>query len=287
MKNSKRILIDYIGITIGSAMLALSLSLFLIPNKIAAGGLSGLATIIYYWTGLPVGTMTLLMNIPLFIAGIKFLGRSFGPRTIYGMILYSVFIDLFQSIVPVMTKDLLLASIYGGVLGGFGLGIVFLSKGTTGGTDMIARLINHFTNMSMGQGLLLADGVVVLLAGFFFSAEVALYAAITIFINSKTVDLVQEGINYKKAAFIISARSKDIKINIMEELDRGVTVLKGEGGFTGQEKNVLYCIINRSELSKLKRMVYSHDQDAFMIISNVHEVLGEGFKEIGKNQVNK
>ncbi len=287
MKNSKRILIDYIGITIGSAMLALSLSLFLIPNRIAAGGLSGLATIIYYWTGLPVGTMTLLMNIPLFIAGVKFLGRSFGPRTIYGMILYSVFIDLFQPLVPIITKDLLLASIYGGVLGGFGLGIVFLSKGTTGGTDMIARLINHFTNMSMGQGLLLADGIVVLLAGFFFNAEVALYAAITIFINSKTVDLVQEGINYKKAAFIISENSEQIKNNIMDELDRGVTVLKGEGGFTGQEKNVLYCIINRSELSKLKRMVYSHDQDAFMIISNVHEVLGEGFKEIGKSQITK
>ncbi len=283
MKNSKRILIDYIGITIGSALLALSLSLFLIPNKIAAGGLSGLATIIYYWTGLPVGTMTLLMNIPLFIAGVKFLGRSFGARTIYGMILYSLFIDLFQPLVPIITKDLLLASIYGGVLGGLGLGIVFLSKGTTGGTDMIARLINHFTNLSMGQGLLLADGIVVLLAGFFFSAEVALYAAITIFINSKTVDLVQEGINYKKAAFIISGESEHIKMNIMEELDRGVTVLKGEGGFTGQEKNVLYCIINRSELSKLKRMVYSHDQNAFMIISNVHEVLGEGFKEVAKN----
>ncbi len=283
MRNGKRILIDFIGITIGSALLALSLSLFLIPNKIAAGGLSGLATIIYYWTGLPVGTMTLLMNIPLFIAGVKFLGRSFGARTIYGMILYSLFIDLFQPLVPVITKDLLLASIYGGVLGGLGLGIVFLSKGTTGGTDMIARLINHFTNLSMGQGLLLADGIVVLLAGVFFSAEVALYAAITIFINSKTIDLVQEGINYKKAAFIISGESEDIKINIMEELDRGVTVLKGEGGFTGQEKNVLYCIINRAELSKLKRMVYSHDQNAFMIISNVHEVLGEGFKEIAKN----
>lgn len=282
MKNGKRVFLDYVGITIGSALLALSLSVFLIPNKIAAGGLSGLATIIYYWTGLPVGTMTLLMNIPLFIAGVKIIGRSFGPRTIYGMILYSVFIDLFRPLVPILTKDLLLASIYGGVLGGFGLGIVFLSKGTTGGTDMIARLINHFTGLSIGQGLLLADGIVVLLAGIFFNAEVALYAAITIFINSKTIDLVQEGIDYKKAAFIISEESEQIKFNIMKELDRGVTVLRGEGGYTGKDKNVLYCIINRSELSKLKRMVYDLDRNAFMIISNVHEVLGEGFKDIVK-----
>ncbi|MFP4661969.1 MAG: YitT family protein [Halanaerobiales bacterium] len=278
MNNRKRIIVDYLGITIGAALLALSLSVFLIPNKIAAGGLSGLATIIYYWTGLPVGTMTLLMNIPLFIAGVKFLGRSFGPRTIYGMVVFSILIDILQPFVPVLTEDLLLASIYGGVVGGLGLGIVFLSRGTTGGTDMIARLINHFTGLSMGQGLLLADGFVVVLAGIFFNAEVALYAAITIFINSKTVDLVQEGIDYKKAAVIISAESEEIKQKIMAGLDRGVTVIKGEGGFTGQDKNMLYCVINRTELSKLKKIVYDLDNDAFVIISNVHEVLGEGFK---------
>ena len=282
MKKKRQILLDYIGITLGSALLAISLIVFLIPNKIAAGGLSGLATIIYYWTGWPVGLMTFLMNVPLFFAGVKYLGRSFGPRTIYGMVLFSVFIDVFQQIVPVLTEDLLLATIYGGVVGGIGLGIVFLSKGTTGGTDMIARLINHFTNLSMGKGLLLADGLVVLLAGIFFNAEVALYAAISIFINSKTVDLVQEGLNYKKAAFIISREPQKIMTRVINELDRGVTVLNGYGGYTGEEKDVLYCIINRVELTKLKRMVYRIDQDAFMIISNVHEVLGEGFNKMRK-----
>lgn len=282
MKKRKRIILDYLGITVGSALLALSLAVFLIPNKIAAGGLSGLATIIYYWTGWPVGIMTFIMNIPLFFAGIKFLGRSFGPRTIYGMVIFSLFTDILQPIVPVLTRDLLLATIYGGVVGGIGLGLVFLSKGTTGGTDMIARLINHFTNFSMGRGLLLADGLVVLLAGIFFNPEVALYAAISIFINSKTVDLVQEGFDYKKAAFIISKDSKEIMLKIIEELDRGVTVLKGHGGYTGEDKNVLYCIINRVELTKLKRMVYNIDQDAFMIISDVADVLGEGFNKIKK-----
>ncbi|NLM97690.1 MAG: YitT family protein [Halanaerobiaceae bacterium] len=280
MKKKRQIILDYVGITFGSALLAISLTVFLIPNKIVAGGISGLATIIYYFTGWPIGLMTFVMNVPLFIAGIKYLGRSFGPRTLYGMALFSVFIDVFQGSLPVLTEDLLLATIYGGVVGGIGLGIVFLSRGTTGGTDMIAALVNHFTNLSMGKGLLLADGIVVLLAGIFFNAEVALYAAISIFINGKTIDLVQEGLNYKKAAFIISKEPRKIMKRIMDELDRGVTVLNGYGGYTGEEKDVLYCIISRAELTKLKRMVYGIDQDAFMIISDVHEVLGEGFNKI-------
>lgn len=280
MKNDKKkLFLDFLGITFGAALIALALTIFLIPNKIAAGGLSGLATIIFYLTGFPVGIMTLLLNIPLIIAGIKILGLSFGTRTIYGMIMYSVFIDLFQPFVPVLTQDLLLATIYGGVIGGLGLGIVFSSKGTTGGTDMAARLINHYTGISIGQGLLIADGIVVLLAGIFFNAEVALYAAITIFISSKTIDLVQEGIVFKKGAFIISNKADKIRKKIITDLDRGVTVLKGYGGYTCEEKDILYCIINRTELTRLKEMVYKVDHDAFVIITSVHEVLGEGFKE--------
>lgn len=282
MKKGKRIFLDYLGITVGSALLALSLTLFLIPNRIAAGGLSGLATIIYHFTGFPVGVMTFLMNVPLFIAGIKSFGLSFGPRTIYGMVIYSLFIDVFQQLFPVLTNDLLLATIYGGVIGGIGVEIVFLSRGTTGGTDMIARLINHFTNLSMGKGLLLADGFVVLLAAILLNAEVALYAVLTIFITSKTVDVVQEGLNYKKAAFIISNHSREIMQGILKELDRGVTILKGIGGYTNEEKEILYCIITRSELTRLKRMVYDIDQNAFMTISDVHEVLGEGFSVLKK-----
>ncbi|MEJ6950260.1 YitT family protein [Natronospora cellulosivora (SeqCode)] len=278
--NIKRTLFDYLGITVGAAIASLSLAVFLIPNRIAAGGLSGLSTIIFYMTGFPVGTMTLILNIPVFLAGLKVLGFSFGARTIYGMIMFSVFIDVFQSFINPITTDLLLATIYGGIIGGLGLGIVFLSRGTTGGTDMIARLIHHYTSLSVGQGLLLADGFVVLMAGIFFNAEVALYAAIAIFINSKTIDLVQEGIDYKRAAFIISRKSDEIKNKVIKDLDRGVTIFKAKGGYTAEEKEVLYCIINRSELTKIKRLVYDIDNDAFVIISSVHEVLGEGFKKI-------
>ncbi|AZO94087.1 YitT family protein [Halocella sp. SP3-1] len=279
-KRIKRLLFDIFGITVGSALAALSLVIFLIPNRIAAGGISGLATIIYYLTEFPVGILTLVLNIPLFIAVIKVLGLSFGIRTIYGMITFAVFIDLFQPVVPVLTHDLLLATIYGGIVGGLGLGIVFNSRGTTGGTDMAAKLINHYTGLSVGESIFLADGIVVLLAGIFFNAEVALYAAIAIFIHSKVIDLVQEGLRFSKAVFIISTNPEAIKDEVMSELDRGVTILNGYGGYTGDEKDVLFCIISRTEVAKLKRVVSRIDRKAFVIITNVHEVLGEGFKEI-------
>lgn len=277
----RQVFLDYLGITLGSLLTALGLTIFLVPNKIAAGGVSGLATVIFYLTHIPVGIMMLVINIPLFIAGVKILGRSFGARTIYGIITLSVFTDILQPVVPVLTKDLLLATIYGGILGGLGLGLVFRAKGTTGGTDMVAMLINHFTGLSTGQGLLLADGFVVMLAGFFFNIEVALYAALTIFINSKTIDLVQEGFSLTRATFIISSKPDKIREGIISNLDRGVTILEGYGGYTGEEKDVLFCIISRSEVTKLKRMVYEIDPRAFVIIADVHEVLGEGFKQIG------
>ncbi|ACL70387.1 YitT family protein [Halothermothrix orenii] len=277
--SKKQLFIDYLGITMGSILTALGLTLFLIPNKIAAGGVSGLATVIYYLFDLPVGITMLLINIPLFITGIKVLGASFGARTVYGIITLSIFTDLFQPLVPALTNNLLLSAIYGGVLGGLGLGLVFRFKGTTGGTDMVARLINHYTGMSMGQGLLLADGFVVALAGIFFNVEVALYATLTIFINSKTIDLVQEGLDISKVALIISRHSLKIKDEVLSSLERGVTGLKGYGGYTGEDKDVLLCIISRSEVTKLKRLVYNIDPEAFVIITNAHEVLGEGFKE--------
>ena len=277
-------LLDDVGITLGSAIIALGLTIFLIPNKIAAGGVSGLATIIYYLTSSPVGITMLLINIPIFIISIKVIGLPFVARSLFGIAILSFLIDIFQSMVPVITEDLLLASIYGGLLTGLGLGVVFRFNGTTGGTDMIARLFNYYTGLSMGESLFLADGIVVTLAGIFFNVEVALYAAITIFITSKTIDMVQEGFGISKMAIIISESNHILKDKILKEMDRGVTTLNGSGGYTGKEMEVLMCIISRSEVSKLKRMVYDTDNDAFVTISNVHEVLGEGFKNMDKKE---
>lgn len=277
---TRRTIVDYLGITAGSFLIALALTVFLVPNRIAAGGVSGLATVIYYITSFPIGITMLIINIPLFIAGLKIIGMSFGMRTIYGIVSLSVFIDLLQPHMTLLTDDLLLASIYGGVLGGIGLGIVFRSRGTTGGTDMVAALINYFTGITVGEGLLIADGVVVALAGIFFNLEVALYAAVTIFITSQTIDVVQEGLNFKKGVLIISDKSKEINQMVVNDLNRGVTEFDAKGGYTGDKKEVLLCIISRSEVSELKKAVAEIDEDAFVIISDVHEVLGEGFTEI-------
>lgn len=276
----KRIFIDYLGITAGSFLIALALTVFLVPNRIAAGGVSGLATVIYYITSFPIGVTMLIINIPLFLAGLKIMGISFGMRTIYGIISLSVFTDLLQPHMTALTDDLLLASIYGGVVGGIGLGIVFRSRGTTGGTDMVASLINYFTGITVGEGLLIADGVVVALAGIFFNLEVALYAAVTIFITSQTIDVVQEGLNFKKGVLIISDKADQINQMVVDDLNRGITEFEAKGGYTGDRKQVLLCIISRSEISELKKAVAKIDEDAFVIISNVHEVLGEGFTEI-------
>ena len=276
----KRIFIDYLGITAGSFLIALALTVFLVPNRIAAGGVSGLATVIYYISSFPIGITMLIINIPLFLAGLKIMGTSFGMRTIYGITSLSVFTDLMQPHVSSLTDDLLLASIYGGVVGGIGLGIVFRSRGTTGGTDMIASLINYYTGITVGEGLLIADGVVVALAGIFFNLEVALYAAVTIFITSQTIDVVQEGLNFKKGVLIISDRADEINEMVVNDLNRGITEFEAKGGYTGDRKQVLLCIISRSEVSELKTAVAKIDKEAFVIISNVHEVLGEGFTEI-------
>lgn len=271
---------EYLGMTVGSFLIALSLTAFLVPNRIAAGGVSGLATVIYYITSFPIGITMLIINIPLFFAGLKIMGISFGVRTVYGIVTLSVFTDLLQPHMTALTNDLLLASIYGGVLSGIGLGIVFRSRGTTGGTDMIASFLNYFTGITVGEGLLIADGIVVALAGIFFNLEVALYAAVTIYITSQTIDVVQEGLNYKKGVLIISDKAEQINQMVVNELNRGVTEFEAKGGYTGNTREVLLCIISRSEVSELKSAITEIDKDAFVIISNVHEVLGEGFTEI-------
>lgn len=278
---NKKNIIEYLGITAGSFLIALSLTVFLVPNRIAAGGVSGLATVIYYITSFPIGITMLIINTPLFLAGLKIMGKSFGIRTIYGIASLSLFTDLLQLHMVALTQDLLLASIYGGVVGGIGLGLVFRFRGTTGGTDLIASLINYYTGISVGEGLLIADGVVVILAGIFFNLEVALYAAVTIFITSQTVDVIQEGLNIKKGVLIISDKADEISRVVVNELNRGITEFEAKGGYTGSRKRVLLCIIARSEVSELKVAVSKIDKNAFVIISNVHEVLGEGFTEIG------
>lgn len=276
----KKILFDTVGILLGSFVCALGLVAFLIPNKIAAGGFSGLATILHYTFDLPVGVMMLVMEVPLFIAMIYFLGTAFGFRTLVGAFSLPVFIDLLTIYLPSVPEvEMLLAALYGGIVTGLGIGIVFRFKGTTGGTDGLAALIQRKIPLPIGQILLFIDGFIIILAGIRFGLQAALYALITVFIMSKVIDLVQEGITVAKAAFIISEHNEAIGKDILVKLDRGATALEGRGLYTGKGRDVLMVVVSQSEISRLKEVVYQADPLAFVIVSDVHEVLGEGFKK--------
>ncbi|MDD3926019.1 MAG: YitT family protein [bacterium] len=270
--------IDYAGIILGVTLVAVGLDVFLVPNRIAGGGVSGLAIILHYLLNVPVGTTILALNIPLFYAGIKLLGAGFGLRTLVATVVLSAEVDLFAAFLPVITHDLLLAAIYGGLLTGIGMGMVFRFRGTTGGTDMIARLVHRFTSFTIGQALLIVDFFIIAAAGVVFNAELALFALINLYINIRIIDLVQEGISVSKMAVIISDYSEDIAAGILGDLGRGVTGLDGEGLYSGRKRQVLLCVINRAETGKLKDIVNSIDPAAFVIMTDTHEVLGEGFK---------
>ncbi|HHW32120.1 MAG TPA: YitT family protein [Clostridiaceae bacterium] len=296
MGSMKKKFLDYLIITVGSVIIAISINIFLSPYKIAPGGVTGIATVIYHISKgkFPLGITMFAINAPLFFMGIKIIGTKFAFRSLYGTISLSLIIDIMQPFATSFSQkyllmfddvssapDLLLYSIFGGALMGVGLALVFRAGATTGGTDLAAAIVNRFMpTITIGQSLLFIDTVVIILAALFFhSVKLALYATVTLFISSKFIDIIIEGVNYAKAVLIISDKSDEIASKIMYELDRGVTALKGMGMYTRSEKQVLYCIIHRNEITRLKEIVKKVDTSAFVILTEVREVLGEGFKD--------
>jgi len=273
--------VEIAGVTLGVLLTALGLDIFLIPSKIAAGGVSGIATVLHYILHVPVGMTMLLLNIPLFIMGVYRLGLKFGFRSLYGTISLSLLVDGLAPYMPVPTRDPLLASIFGGVLVGLGLGLVFKYRGTTGGTDLAAAVIRTYTGANVGQLLFMVDAFVVLAAGFAFKSwELAMYALITIFITAWLIDMVQEGFSYAKAFYIISSQPEKMTAAVLQEINRGATVLRGKGAYSGTDRDVLLVVVNRSEVTRLKDLIYEIDSKAFVILTDAHEVLGEGFKPL-------
>lgn len=284
---------DYLWIILGSIITALAINIFLVPHKIAPGGVTGIATVIFYLSNeiLPVGTIMLLLNIPLFIFGMKLIGRRFIVRTLFSTIFLSAVVDIaepftswfiYQLEIENLTSgpDYLLYAIFGGFFMGLGLGFVFRSGATTGGTDLAAQIVHHFfPTLTVGKALLFIDGAVIVFAAVAFnSILLALYSMLSLYISTKIVDIILEGINFAKGVYIISDHAEEIADNIMRELDRGVTALNGTGMYTGNEKKVLFCVIQRRQLPVLKTLVKKTDQSAFIILHDVTEVLGEGFK---------
>jgi len=302
MSKFKKVLVFlkvYIFITIGAAITALAINVFLVPYKIAPGGLSGLSTVLFYLSSgkLPVGTTMLAINVPLFILGYKLIGRRFFIRTLYATIVLSVVIDLTESYLASFAKrilnnvdstastpDILLYSIIGGFIMGIGVGLVLKMDATTGGTELVAKLLNKtFKGMTIGQLLLWIDAVVIIFAIIAFdSILIGLYSLVSLFVTIKVIDAMVEGVDYARAIFIISEHSDQISKKILCSLDRGVTELSGRGSYTGNSKNVLLCVVDRTQVQEVKKIVQSIDKNAFMIFADVREVLGEGFNGVTK-----
>jgi uncharacterized membrane-anchored protein YitT (DUF2179 family) len=269
-------------ITVGSALLAFGLVFFLEPNTIAPGGVTGLAIIIQKISGIPIDITNLAINIPLFILGLATLGKYFGIKTAYGTLILSVFIRFFMNIVGpgyVGVEDMLLSALYGGVLVGAGIGFVFKAGGTTGGTDLAGAILNKYIpSISIPKLMMGFDLMIVAAAGIVNrKIETSLYSIIALYITVKIADFIVEDLNYAKAFYIISDNPHEIGSEILKTLNRGVTVLKAQGMYTGSEKEVLLCVINRSQMTKLKDIVRKIDENAFVMVTTVHEVLGEGF----------
>ncbi|UOF92767.1 YitT family protein [Fodinisporobacter ferrooxydans] len=261
-------------------MISIAVNWIFAPNNTVTGGLTGIGIILFKLTGIPIYITNLLLNIPLFLVGVWKLGGShFGLKTLYGTLSLSLFFKLTSPLLEhPLTHEALLASIYGGLLLGLGLGIVFRGRATTGGTDLVARLLQHYIGKQPGFLLLFIDGSIILTAAIVFGVERVLYALISLFITSKTIDFVQEGISRAKVAYIITSKVEEVREGLLYDIDRGVTKLTATGGYTGEERPLLMCVVYQSEVSRLKDLIRTIDPNAFVIVSDAHEVLGEGFK---------
>lgn len=263
-------------IIIGSFVYSVGLNAFIVGNHLAEGGFVGLSILVLYKLHIPLGLSYFILNIPVLFLGWKFFGRRFIAKTLLGVILVSIFTLLTQHFTQ-PTHDRLLAALYGGVICGLGLGIIFRTGGTTGGSDILARIANHIYGYSMGRLLFAIDLVVITLVAIVIGKETAMYSLVALFVASRVVDFVIEGVSSSKAAFIISDKWETIAEMIHKELGRGTTLLSGQGGFTGDEKQVIYCVVNRNEIIHLQQVVHAEDDKAFVVLNEVHDVLGEGF----------
>jgi len=265
-------------IVVGLLCCAAAYNMYLIPNSIAAGGFTGIGQLVNSIVDIKVGTVSIILNVPLFLLSMKSLGLRFGVRSLLAMLGLSLFIDYLP--IPAATNDMLLATVFGGALGGFGFGLILRGSATTGGSDMLASLIHrHVPSVRVSVGIFAVDGLVILASAFVFDQTAAMYALICTFLMNVVVDLVLEGPDSAHSYFVISDHSEAIAQRVMEELERGVTAFDAKGMYSGVKKQVLLCVVNRFESAQLRRIIFSIDPVAFVIANKAHEVLGEGFKE--------
>jgi uncharacterized membrane-anchored protein YitT (DUF2179 family) len=291
---SRKWFYDYSLILVGSFILAAGFVYFITPHRIVPGGVYGIAIVVHYLTkgmfsfwpeGIPIGLFGLLLNIPLTWVGIKILGPKFGVKTITGFVLTSVFIDGITWLRPIgdaaLVSDVLLSCVFGGVLLGFGLGLIFKSRATSGGSDIIAMIASKYTRLPLGRLMIYVDSVIVLIGlAAFQDWAIPLYSWVVIFITGRAIDLTLEGADYNKALFIISKEHEAIRDKVLDDLERGGTYLKAKGMYTNEEKQMIFTVVSRRELAILEDFIREIDPDAFITIMDTKEILGEGFKSM-------
>ncbi|PLR91924.1 YitT family protein [Bacillus sp. T33-2] len=271
--------LEYVYVLVGSGIVAIAFNQFLLPNRVASGGVSGISTILDAVLNWEPAYVQWTLNIPLFIAGVVLLGGQYGIKTLAGTLFLPLVVFLTKDFEP-WTHDPLLGSLFGGIGVGLGLGIAFLGNASTGGTDLAAQIMHKYTGLSLGTCVALIDGLIVFTAAIVFDVERGLYALIGLYVTSKTIDLVQVGIGRSKMAMIITAHQAEVREAILNKIDRGVTKLSAYGGYTDQERPILMCVVDQTEFTKLKQLVKTIDPAAFVIVMDASEVLGEGFKRV-------
>ncbi len=278
---AKEFSLDLLKMTIGTLIMAIGIEQFLLPNQLSTGGFSGIGTVVYYITEIPVGTTMLVLNIPLFIIAYFKVGKKFFINAVIGTFLLSYFLNVFQKINSV-TDDRILACLYGSTIVGIGTAIVLKANGSTGGTELLANVIRKYNpEMKTGTLMIIFDTLIVIANTIFFKEiEIALYSALAIYIMGKILDIFFEGIDFAKMLLIISPKWEQISDAINKELKRGSTALYGKGMYKKQEKNILLCVMSRAEIREARKIIEDIDSSAFIIITNAREVFGEGFKEV-------
>lgn len=265
-------------ITFGAILMAVGLESFLIPNKVIDGGITGISIILSHLSGIGLGIFLFLLNLPFFFIGYKQMGKTFALSTMYGIVVLSIATTLLHDI-PVFTADELLAAIFGGIIIGVGIGVVMRNGGSLDGTEILAIVFNKKIPFSVGEMIMFVNIFILGSAGFVYGPDRAMYSILAYFVASKTIDVVLQGLDESKSAWIISDKSLDIGEALLARLGRGVTYLTGEGAYTGERKKVIFCVITRLEESKLKSIVEEIDPDAFLAVGNVAEVRGGRFKK--------